>query len=230
MSISINYVGHSCFEIVAPEVNILVDPFLSPNSPVTSRTAADFSPDMVALTHGHVDHCADAFEVASSAGAELTALVEVANWFSEKGLEKVNDINFGGTVSREWGKIQMVPAIHTSTLPDGTVVGPAGGLVITIGDKTIYHVGDTALFSDMALVKRRAAVDLALVPIGGWYTMDPDDAAEAVRLIAPSTVIPCHYNTFPVIEQDPQEFADLVSARTDSRPVIIAPGESFELE
>lgn len=227
MSITVNYIGHSCFELVSPEVKILVDAFLAPNNPAATKTAADFSPDVVALTHGHVDHCADAQAVAANGSTELVALVEVANWFGGKGFSKVNDLNFGGTVSYPWGSIRMTQAVHTNTLPDGTVVGPAGGLVITIGDKVIYHVGDTALFSDLSLVKRRAPIDLALVPIGGWYTMDPEDAAEAVRLIGAKTVIPCHYNTFPPIEQDPQVFAGLVTAQTDSTPVILAPDESL---
>lgn len=229
MSIAVNYIGHSCFELVSPEVNILIDPFLAPNNPVTTKTPADFSPDVIAVTHGHEDHCADALAVATSSGAELCALVEVALWFADKGVKQANDINFGGTVKYDWGSIKIVPALHTNTLPDGTAVGLAAGMVITIGDKVIYHLGDTALFSDLALAKRLAPIDLALVPIGGWYTMDPVDATEAVRLVGAKTVIPCHYNTFPPIKQDPQEFADLVTAETDSTPVILAPGESFEL-
>lgn len=230
MSVEINYVGHSCFELKSPEATVLVDAFLSPNNPVAQKTAADFSPDVVALTHGHVDHCADAVTVAKASGAELVAMVEVALWHQEQGVEKIVDLNLGGTRTYEWGSIQLVPALHTNTLPDGTVVGQAAGLIIAIGGKRIYHLGDTALFSDLALAKRRGAIDLAIVPIGGHYTMDPIDAAEAVGLIEPAQVIPCHYNTFPPIQQNPAEFAELVAQQTSSKTVVLAPGESTTLE
>lgn len=229
MSVEINYVGHSCFELKSPEATVLVDAFLSPNNPATEKTAADFSPDVVALTHGHVDHCADAVTVVKSSGAELVAMVEVANWHQDQGAEKIVDLNLGGTRSYDWGSIQLVPALHTNTLPDGTVVGQAAGLIITIGGVRIYHLGDTALFSDLALAKRRAPVDVAIVPIGGHYTMDPIDAAEAVRLIEPKIAIPCHYNTFPPIEQDPVEFAELVAAQTSSTAEILKPGEALRV-
>lgn len=223
MAVEINYVGHSCFEIKAPQATILVDAFLAPNNPKASRDASDFSPDLVALTHGHVDHCADAEAVAKAAGAPILAIVEVANWFAEKGVT-THDPNLGGTVSFDWGWIRLVPAMHTNTLPDGTVVGIPAGLVINIDGQTIYHLGDTALFSDLALVSRRSPVDIAIVPIGGHYTMDPEDAAEAVKLIGPKQVIPCHYNTFPPIEQDPQRFVDLVGGAAEV--VVLDPGTS----
>jgi L-ascorbate metabolism protein UlaG (beta-lactamase superfamily) len=229
MSVEISWIGHACFEIVAPDVKILVDPFLSPHNPAATKTAADFSPDIVALTHGHEDHVADVLSVVSDSGAELIAMVEIANWYQSNGVEKVVDLNLGGTASYDWGSVQLVPALHTNTLPDGTVIGQAAGLVITAGGARIYHTGDTALFSDLALAKRRAPVDVAIVPIGGHYTMDPDDAAEAVRLIEPKHAIPCHYNTFPVIEQDPARFVELVSAQTSAEPVILKPDESFRL-
>lgn len=226
MSIEINYVGHSCFEIKAPEVTILVDPFLAPNNPAASRDAGDFSPGVVACTHGHVDHVADAEGVAKANDATLVAIVEVANWFAEKGCNTI-DPNLGGTVQFDWGWIRLVPALHTNTLPDGTVVSLPAGMVFNIGGKTIYHLGDTALFSDLALVSRRTPIDVAIVPIGGHYTMDPEDAAEAVKLIGPKQVIPCHYNTFPPIEQDPQRFVELVGGA--SEVVVLAPDESHTL-
>lgn len=227
MSIEINYVGHSCFEFKAPAANILVDPFLKPNNPSASRDAADFSPNLVACTHGHVDHVADAETVAKAADATLLAIVEVANWFAAKGVTTA-DPNLGGTVEFAWGWVRVVPALHTNTLPDGTVVGVPAGLVFNIGGKVIYHLGDTALFSDLALVSKRTPVDVAIVPIGGHYTMDPEDAAEAVKLIKPKVVIPGHYNTFPPIEQDPRRFADLVGDAAET--VILAPDETYVLE
>lgn len=229
MSVEITFIGHACFQIASGEVTILTDPFLSPNNPAATRTASDFNPDVIAMTHGHADHVADTLEVAKRSGAQLVGIVEVVNWFSEQGVERVIDLNFGGTAKFDWGSIRLVPAWHTTTLPDGTSGGTAGGLVIEIGGKVIYQLGDTGLFSDLALIKRRSPVDVALVPIGGHYTMDPDDAAEAVRLVEPKTVIPCHYNTFPVVEQDPQVFADLVSQRTSSKTVILKPDETHSI-
>lgn len=230
MSVEIDFVGHSCFEISTGEVRILVDPFLSPNNPAAKRSAEDFKPDVVALTHGHGDHMSDAVAVAKASDAELIAVVELANWCAEQGVAKVVDPNLGGTVNRDWGSVKLMPALHTNTMPDGTVLGDPAGLLLTVGGKRIYHLGDTALFSDLALAARRAPVDVAIVPIGGHYTMDPDDAAEAVRLIAPRYVIPCHYNSFPVIEQDPAEFARIVESVCPSETVALAPDESFVLD
>lgn len=230
MSVQIDFVGHSCFELTSPEVKILVDPFLSPNNPAASRSPSDFHPDVVALTHGHADHVGDAIGVAQASGAELIAMVEVANWCASQGAEKVVDPNLGGTVSRDWGSVKLMPALHTNTLPDGTVVGLPAGLLFTIAGKRIYHLGDTALFSDLALAKRGGPIDVAIVPIGGHYTMDPEDAAEAVRLIDPKHVIPCHYNTFPPIEQDPSRFAELVSSICSAQVVVLEPDQAFTLD
>jgi L-ascorbate metabolism protein UlaG (beta-lactamase superfamily) len=229
MSVEITFVGHSCFEITTAEAKILIDPFLKPNNPVATRSAADFEPDVVVLTHGHVDHVADAVAVSNASGAELIAIVEVANWCAEQGVERVVDPNLGGTVTRDWGSVKLMPALHTNTLPDGTVVGMPAGLLFTLEGKRIYHLGDTALFSDLALARRTAPVDVAIVPIGGHYTMDPEDAAEAVRLIEPAQVIPCHYNTFPPIEQDAEQFGRLVSAVCSSETVVLSPDQSLSL-
>lgn len=230
MSVEINFVGHSCFQITAGSTKILIDPFLKPNNPAATRSAEDFSPDVVVLTHGHADHIADAATVAKASGAEVIAIVEVANWLVGQGVENVVDPNLGGTVTRDWGSVKLMPALHTNTLPDGTVVGMPAGLLFTLEGKRIYHLGDTCLFSDLALARRKAPVDVAIVPIGGHYTMDPDDAAEAVRLIEPAKVIPCHYNTFPPIEQDAGEFARLVGEVSSAETVILAPDASLMLD
>ena len=154
------------------------------------------NPTHIFLTHGHVDHWGDIVDLAKRTGAHCVAIVELANELGEQGVENVSDPNVGGTVEFDGGWVRLTPAWHTSTSPGGTVTIPAG-LVINLGGKTVYHLGDTGLFSDLQLVKARDHVDVALIPIGGHYTMDRHDAVTAADLVGADTVIPCHYNTFP---------------------------------
>ena len=157
------------------------------------------------------------------------SIVEIANELSAKGIEDVRDPNLGGTVKFDWGWVKLVPAWHTAVTPSGTPHMPAG-LLIHIGDRLIYHLGDTCLFSDMKLIAQRGdKVDLALVPIGGHYTMDRFDAVSAVSLINPQQVIPCHYNTFPPIEADAEAFKQDVQNAGFSEVVIVEPGESHRV-
>src|ERR1700722_6389369 len=195
----IRFLGQSAFELTDGDTTVLIDPFLTGN-PKAAVAADELEPDVILLTHGHADHLGDTVAIAKRTGAHVVAIVELANELSEEGLENVHDPNLGGTVKFDWGWVKLVPAWHTSTTPKGTVSTPAG-LLISFGGKIVYHLGDTALFSDLALVARRGdPVDVALVCIGGHYTMDRWDAVEAVKLIAPKQVIPCHYDTFPPIE------------------------------
>jgi L-ascorbate metabolism protein UlaG (beta-lactamase superfamily) len=199
-------------------------------------TAEEVEPTHIAISHGHVDHMADAVGVATRTGAECVAIVEIANWLQEQGVEKVHDPNFGGTVSFDWGWVKLVPAWHTSTIAGsaeapyspttGTVTGPPAGLVISIGGVTVYHAGDTCLFGDMKLIAERNPVDVALLPIGGHYTMDRHDAVAAVELVGAKTVIPMHYDTFPPIETDAGAFKADVESQTPSQVVLLEPGQS----
>jgi L-ascorbate metabolism protein UlaG (beta-lactamase superfamily) len=161
------------------------------------------------------------------------AITELAGWLGNQGVDddKRSNPNLGGTVTFDWGTVKLVPAWHTNTTPDGTAIGSAAGLIIRIGGKTVYHLGDTALFSDLALIGERHSPDVALVPIGGHFTMDADDAAVAAAMIGAPVVIPCHYNTFPQIAADAEGFKNAVEHGTDgaSRVVILAPGDSHEL-
>jgi L-ascorbate metabolism protein UlaG (beta-lactamase superfamily) len=220
----IRYLGHSAFELSDGDTRILIDPFLSGN-PKAAVAADDLDPTVILLTHGHADHFGDTVGIAKRAGAPVLAIVELANEIADEGIETF-DPNLGGTVTFEWGWVKLVPAWHTSTTPKGTVNTPAG-LLISFGGRIVYHLGDTCLFSDLQLIARRGdKVDVALVPIGGHYTMDRYDAVTACEFVAAGTVIPIHYNTFPPIETDAEAFKSDVEAATDSTVVVLAPGET----
>jgi len=234
----IRYHGHSCFELIDGETTLLVDPFLSPNNPKADKTAEEVNPTHIALTHGHADHVADVVAVAQRTGAQCVAMVEVANWLEGQGVENVSDPNLGGTVTFDGVSIKLVPAWHTNTIPGsdekpysaelGTPMGVPAGLIIKMGGLTIYDAGDTCLFGDMELIGRRHHVDVALLPIGGHYTMDREDAAYAATLIGAKRVVPIHYDTFPPIETDVEAFAsDLDNHGIEA--LVIAPGGSAEL-
>ena len=220
----IRFLGHACFELSEGDTRVLIDPFLTGN-PKAAVEAGDVEPTHIFLTHGHADHWGDVVDIAKRTGAQCVAIVELAGELSDNGLENVADPNLGGTVEFEGGWVRLVPAWHTSTTPGGTVNTPAG-LVVNLGGKTVYHLGDTALFSDLRLVGERDSLDAALVCIGGHYTMDRHDAVKAVELLGASTVIPCHYDTFPPIETDAEAFKSDVSG---SEVVILQPGETHSL-
>jgi L-ascorbate metabolism protein UlaG (beta-lactamase superfamily) len=232
----IQFHGHSCFELIEGETRVLVDPFLKPNNPAAVVSGEDVDPTHIAISHGHVDHMADAVGVATRSGAECVAIVEIANWLEEQGVEKVYDPNLGGTVRFDWGWIKLVPAWHTSTIAGsaeapfsptpGTVTGTPAGLLINLGGVTVYHAGDTCLFGDMKLIAERNPVDVAMLPIGGHYTMDRHDAVVAAELVGAGTVIPMHFDTFGPIETDSAAFKSEVEAKTSSSVVVLAPGES----
>lgn len=222
---NIRYLGHSAFALEHEGTTVLVDPFLTGN-PKGAASADDVAADAILLTHGHVDHLGDTVAIAKRTGAPVLAIVELANEIAEDLDEghDVRDPNIGGTVEFDWGSVRLTPAWHTSTTPKGTINTPAG-LVIELGGKRIYHTGDTALFSDLALAGKRGKIDVALLCIGGHYTMDRFDAVEAARLIGAGLVIPCHYDTFPPIETDAQAFKADVEQAGIAQVVVLDPGE-----
>ncbi|HEY8303269.1 MAG TPA: metal-dependent hydrolase [Solirubrobacteraceae bacterium] len=221
----IRFLGHAAFELSDGEHSVLIDPFLTGN-PKAAVSAEELSPGTILLTHGHADHIGDTVSIAKRAGAHVVAIVEIAGELGEDGVTNVSDPNLGGTVELDWGSVKLVPAWHTSTTPKGTVNTPAG-LIVRIGGKTIYHLGDTALFSDLALIaKQEGPIDMALMCIGGHYTMDRHDAVEAARLVGAKQVIPCHYDTFPPIVTDAQAFKAEVEAQGSSQVIVLAPGET----
>jgi L-ascorbate metabolism protein UlaG (beta-lactamase superfamily) len=221
----IRYLGHSAFELGDGDTSILVDPFLTGN-PKAACGPEDVDPQVILLTHGHGDHIGDTVAIAKRSGATVVAVPELAKEIGGEGVEDVLDPNLGGTVTFEWGWVKVVPAWHTAVTPAGTPHTPAG-LLIMVGGTLVYHLGDTCLFSDLKLIAHRGNhVNVALVPIGGHYTMDRHDAVTAVDFIQPDVVIPVHYDTFPPIETDAQAFKADVEHQTKARVVVLAPGET----
>jgi L-ascorbate metabolism protein UlaG (beta-lactamase superfamily) len=236
----IRFLGHSCFELTEGSTRVLIDPFLKPNNPIANLSADDLEdPTQILVTHGHADHLADAAGLAKRSGAQIAAIVELAHWFGALGVEDTTDPNLGGTVEFDGGWAKLVQAFHTSTAPGkgddpfsaetGVAIGQAAGWVVNVGGTTVYHLGDTCLFSDLKLIAERTPVDVALVPIGGHYTMDRHDAVKAVEFIAPKIVIPMHYNTFPPIETDAGAFKADVESQTSAQCVVLDPGESHSV-
>ena len=223
---NIRWLGHAAFELTDDGTTVLVDPFLTGN-PKAAASADDLSADAILLTHGHGDHYGDIVSIAKRTGATVVAITEIAG---ELGGElgdgnTVLDPNMGGKVELDWGSVRMMPAWHTSTTPNGTVSTPAG-LLIEFGGKRVYHMGDTALFSDLQLAKRYGRIDVAIMPIGGHYTMDRFDAVVAAEWVGADTVIPCHYGTFPPIETDVEAFKSDVQNAGAAEVAILNPGDT----
>ena len=232
----IRFLGHSTLRALRGRCPGARRPVPEAEQPGLAVTADELEPTHILITHGHADHMADAVGLAKRTGAHCVGIVELASWLEAKGVETVSDPNLGGTVEFDWGWVKLVQAWHTNTLPGssetpfsaetGTPIGTPSGLVINIGGVTVYHLGDTCLFSDLKLIAERTPVDVALIPIGGHYTMDRHDAVVAADLIGAETVIPIHYNTFPPIETDAEAFKSDVESKTSSKVVVLEPGES----
>jgi L-ascorbate metabolism protein UlaG (beta-lactamase superfamily) len=227
MAVDVRFLGHAAFHLSGGGADVLVDPFLTGN-PKAAAAAGDVPADVILLTHGHGDHLGDTVDIAKRTGATVVAIVELANELSGEGLD-VRDPNLGGTVQFDWGWVKLVPAWHTALSPKGTPHTPAG-LLIHYGGHLIYHLGDTALFSDLKLIAGRGdRVELALVPIGGHYTMDRYDAVTAVELVNPFQTIPIHYNTFPPVESDAAAFKQDVEHAGFSEVIVLEPGATHSL-
>jgi len=223
---NIRYLGHASWELSDGTTTVLVDPWLTGN-PKAPVSADELSANAILLTHGHEDHYGDTISIAKRTGAPVLAIVELAGEIA--GIlgegHDVRNPNIGGTVEFDWGWVRLTPAWHTGTSPNGTVHTPAG-LVVHFAGTTIYFVGDSALFSDLALPGKRNPIDVAVIPIGGHFTMDRHDAVEAAKLIGAPTVIPSHFNTFPPVATDAHAFKAYVESATSSKVVVLEPGET----
>lgn len=228
MSTKVTWLGHAAIALETGGHKILVDPFLD-NNPACEAESGKIEADFILLSHGHGDHLGDTIDISRRTGALVISNFELASWLGEKGL-KTHAQHIGGGFHHPFGYLKLTQALHGSALPDGHYGGnPAGFLLSNNAGQKIYMACDTGLFGDMALIGEEG-VDLALLPIGDNFTMGPDDALRAVKLIQPKHVIPVHYNTWGLIAQDPVAWAERVRAETNAVAHVLQPGESFILE
>jgi L-ascorbate metabolism protein UlaG (beta-lactamase superfamily) len=227
MSTQYTWYGHGTFGLQTDGYKILIDPYFTDN-PSASTSADQVDVDFILVSHGHGDHIADTVSIAQRTGALTIANFEIINWLGNQGLEKLHPQHIGGGFQHPFGYLKLTQALHGSGLPDGSYGGMPAGLLLTTNDgKKIYWACDTGLFPGMKLIGQEG-IDLAVLPIGDNFTMGPDDALLAVNLLEPKHVIPAHYNTWPLIEQDEHAWAARVDAQTDSQVHVLKPGEVFE--
>jgi len=227
--LKISYHGHSVVKIETEGKTIMIDPFISGNG-ATNLIAQDLQVDVILLTHGHNDHVGDTVELAKRNNALVVAPFELATYLGWQGLN-VHPMHIGGAHEFEFGKVKLTQAFHGSSYTveetkEIIYTGMPAGILFTAEGKTVFHAGDTALFSDMKLIGDRNAIDVAFLPIGDNFTMGPEDAALAAEWLQAKIVVPVHYNTFPVIEQDPEKF---VSKLKPGVGTVLHPGDAIEL-
>jgi L-ascorbate metabolism protein UlaG (beta-lactamase superfamily) len=227
MATELTWLGHGSWAIETGGHRLLLDPFLN-DSPTAPIKADQAQADFLLISHGHFDHVADAAAIAKRTGATVVANFEICEWLGKQGVEKVEPMNTGGAIKLPFGRVKMTPAHHSSVLPDGTYAGNPVGFLLTLEGRKIYFACDTSLFLDMQLIGA-AGLDLAVLPIGDRFTMGPDDAVEATKLLRPKRVAPAHYNTWPPIEQDASAWAERIQAETEAEPVVLEPGGSLSL-
>lgn len=230
MSAKVTWFGHAAFALEIDSNKILIDPFLT-DCPTSTVAADTVETDYIVVSHGHGDHVGDTVAIAKRTGATVISNFEIQNWLVQQGVaaDKVHPQHIGGGFTYPFGYLKLTIAHHGSGLPDGSYGGNPAGLLFTIPEgKKIYFACDTGLFYDMKLIGEEG-IDLAVLPIGDNFTMGPDDALRAVKLINPRVVIPVHYDTWELIAQDPRAWAERVEGETATKCVVISPGESHAL-
>jgi L-ascorbate metabolism protein UlaG (beta-lactamase superfamily) len=227
MGTKITWLGHSTYQIETAGKTVLLDPFFTGN-PSASISASAAEADVIIVSHGHGDHVGDTVEIAKRTNALVIANFEIIDWMGKQGVENVHPQHIGGAHQYDFGVVKLTIAHHGSMLPDGSNGGSPCGILLKLEDGTIYFAADTGLFYDMTLIGEEG-IDLAILPIGDNFTMGPDDAVKATGMIAPKRVIPMHYNTWPLIEQDAGAWAEQIRKQTNAEPVVLVPGESCQL-
>ena len=228
MTTKLTWYGHATLGLETGGYKIIVDPFFSGN-PAASLSADAVEADFILVSHGHGDHVGDSIDIAKRTGAMVISNFEIATWFDGKGVEKTHGQQHGGGFKHPFGYLKLTLAFHGSALPDGSNGGnPCGFLLTTTDGHKIYLAQDTGLFGDMKLIGEEG-LDLAVVPIGDNFTMGPDDALRAVKFLQPKVVIPIHYNTWDLIAQDANAWAERVGKETGTKAVVLKPGESYSL-
>jgi len=224
MATRVRWLGHACLLVESDRSKILIDPFLTGN-PAAAVKPDDVSADFILVSHGHGDHVGDTVAIAKRTGATVVANYEIAGWFEKQGLKKVHGQQHGGSHAFPFGRVKLTLAFHGSALPDGSYGGNPCGFLLYLNDgKKIYDAADTGLFGDMKLIGEED-IDLAILPIGDNFTMGPDDALRAVKLLQPKKVLPIHYNTWELIVQDANAWAARVSKETKSQTAVLKPGD-----
>jgi len=223
---TLRYLGHACFILEQQGTSILFDPFLTGNP--LAPSLPELKPTLILVTHGHGDHLGDALDIAKRSGAPILTMVELASYCASKGA-KATGANYGGKVAFDFGWVKLVPAWHTSSVPEGVYVGNPCGFVVNFFGKTFYHPGDTCVFEDMKLIAELTPIDVAYLPVGDFYTMGTDEAVKAVQLLQPKIVIPGHYGTFPVLVPNANDFRQSVERATTAQCVVLKPGETYNM-
>ena len=227
MPTTLTWLGHGTWLIATGGHNVLVDPFLddSPSAPVKS---GDVTADYILVSHGHFDHVADAAKIANRTGATVVSNFESCEWLAKQGVKKTEPMNLGGAIDLPFGRVKLTIAHHSSVLPDGAAGGNPSGFLLTLPEGKVYLACDTGLFYDMKLIGDEGLA-LAVLPIGDRFTMGPDDALRAAKLLAANRVVASHYGTWPPIAQDAAAWAKRVEAETDSKVVLLEPGGKITL-
>lgn len=223
----LTYFGHSCFLVEAGGTRFLFDPFITPNPLAKSIDPASIKADFILVSHGHVDHLADAVDLAAKTGAKVLSNWEVVEWLGKQGVANAHPMNHGGSVALPCGRVKMVSAVHSSALPDGSNGGNPAGFVVETGEGSFYYAGDTALTLDMKLIADEFRLVFAVLPIGDNFTMGTADAIRAAGFCGAKDVVGVHYNTFPPIEIDTASAADAF-AKAGMRLSLPAIGDTIE--